>query len=220
MRLQITLNHAQAKAKLMRWAGEIQNGVRQATATVLKKEAVPIKAALQAHVSQRLNIVRRPFARSFFTRVLESKKNRLPALHIGARVPWLGIHETGGVITGKGGGKLLIPLHGRVGRKTFKAQIAALRRGGNAFFIKSKNGTVILMAENQKEYDRPLSGYKRRYRQASGLGRMKRGAEVPIAVLVPKVTIKKRLDLANLIAARIPELITALEQQLLALNRR
>jgi hypothetical protein len=34
--------------------------------------------------------------------------------------------------------KLLIPLHGRVGRKTFKAQIQALRGGGNSYFVRSK----------------------------------------------------------------------------------
>jgi hypothetical protein len=38
-------------------------------------------------------------------------------------------------------GRMLIPLHGRVGRKRFKAQIAELMRGGNAYFIKNAKGT-------------------------------------------------------------------------------
>ena len=45
----------------------------------------------------------------------------------------------------------------------------------------------MLMAENIKEYDRPLSGFKRRYRKAEGVKRLKRSADVPIAVLVPRV---------------------------------
>jgi hypothetical protein len=44
-------------------------------------------------------------------------------------------------------GRMLIPLHGRVGRKRFKAQIAELMRGGNAYFIKNA-GNIVLMAEN------------------------------------------------------------------------
>ena len=69
------------------------------------------------------------------------------------------------------GGRMLIPLHGRVGRKRFKAQIAELMRGGNAYFIKNAKGNIVLMAENIKEHDRPLSGFKRhtaRPRASSG----------------------------------------------------
>lgn len=54
--------------------------------------------------------------------------------------------KKGGVISTK----MLIPLHGRVGRKRFKAQIAELMRGGNAYFIKNAKGNVVLMAENMK----------------------------------------------------------------------
>jgi hypothetical protein len=71
------------------------------------------------------------------------------------------------------------------GRKRFKAQIAELMRGGNAYFIKNAKGNIVLMAENIKEHDRPLAGFKRRYRKAEGIKRLKRGADIPIAVLVP-----------------------------------
>lgn len=81
-----------------------------------------------------------------------------------------------------------------------------------------RNGNLVLMAENQKEYDRPLSGFKRRYRKASGSGRLKRGADVPIAVLVSRVTIKRRLDVIGVIQRRIPELGAAIERQLKILD--
>ena len=55
-------------------------------------------------------------------------------------------------------------------------------------------GNIVLMAENIKEHDRPLSGFKRRYRKAEGIKRLKRGADVLIAVLVPRVQLKKRLN--------------------------
>ena len=109
---------------------------------------------------------------------------------------------------------MLIPLHGRVGRKRFKAQIAELMRGGNAYFIKNAKGNIVLMAENIKEYDRPLSGFKRRYRKAEGVKRLKRGADIPIAVLVPKVVLKKRLNVERLVAGRIPRLSAAVEREI------
>jgi len=134
----------------------------------------------------------------------------LPALYVGAKMDWAGMHEYGGQI----GAKMLIPLHGRVGRKRFKAQIAALLRGGNAYFIKNAKGNVVLMAENIKEHAQPLAGFKRRYRKAEGIKRIKRGADIPIAVLVPRVVIKKRLNIERLVQARIPKLAVAIENHI------
>lgn len=45
-------------------------------------------------------------------------------------------------------------------------------------------------------------------------GRIKRGADLPIAVLVPLVVLKKRLDIERLVAGRIPRLAVAVEDQL------
>ena len=65
-----------------------------------------------------------------------------------------------------------------------------------------------------QEHDRPLAGFKRRYRKAEGIKRLKRGADIPIAVLVPKVALKKRLDVERLVAGRIPRLSAAIEKQI------
>ena len=70
------------------------------------------------------------------------------------------------------------------------------------------------MAENIKEHDRPLSGFKRRYRKAEGVKRLKRGADVPIAVLVPRVQLRKRLSVERIVAGRIPRLSAAIEREL------
>jgi hypothetical protein len=135
-------------------------------------------------------------------------------LYVGAKVDWAGMHEYGGQI----GAKMLIPLHGRVGRKQFKAQIAQLMRGGNAYFIKNAKGNIVLMAENIKEHAQPLAGFKRRYRKAEGIKRIKRGADIPIAVLVPRVVIKKRLDVEKLVEARMPQLAIAIENNISAVD--
>jgi hypothetical protein len=43
---------------------------------------------------------------------------------------------------------------------------------------------------------------------------LKRGADIPIAVLVPKVVLKKRLDIERMVAGRIPRLSAAIERQI------
>ena len=214
MRISIRIDSQAAQAQLRRWGGEFRDSVRKAVARGIASEAVTLKQDVRSQVAGQMAVVKKSFVKGFTAKVLDKDKNRLPALYVGSRIPWSGIHERGGVI----GGRMLIPLHGRVGRKRFKAQIAELMRGGNTYFLKNAKGNIVLMAENIKEHDRPLSGFKRRYREsmggAEGIKRLKRGADVPIAVLVPRVQLKKRLSVERLVAGRIPRLSARIEKQL------
>ena len=217
MRIAVRIDSKAAQAQLRRWGGEFRDKVKKAVARGIASEATELKEDVRSHVAGQMAVVKKSFVKGFTAKVLDKDRSRLPALYVGSRIPWSGIHERGGVI----GGRMLIPLHGRVGRKRFRAQIAELMRGGNAYFIKNAKGNIVLMAENIKEHDRPLSGFKRRYRnslRAEGLSgkslRLKRGADVPIAVLVPKVVLKKRLNVERIVAARIPRLSARIEKQL------
>ncbi len=210
MRISIRIDSAAGNAQLRRWGGEFRTKVQKAVERAMRTEAAEIKDDVRAHVAGQMSVVRKSFLKGFTAKVLAKDPNRLPALYVGSRIPWSAMHETGGQIAGR----MLIPLHGRVGRKRFKAQVAELMRGGNAYFIKNAKGNIVLMAENIKEHDRPLSGFKRRYRKAEGVKRLKRGADIPIAVLVPKVVLKKRLNVERLVAGRIPRLSAAVEQSL------
>ncbi|MDD2926387.1 DUF6441 family protein [Rhodoferax sp.] len=210
MKISIRIDSAAAQAQLRRWGGEFRDKVKKAVAKAMAKEAVEIKTDVRDQVASQLTVVKKTFLKGFSAYVIDKDPSRLPALYVGSRIPWIGMHENGGVISAK----MLIPLHGRVGRKRFKAQIAELMRGGNAYFIKNAKGNVVLMAENIKEHDRPLAGFKRRYRKAEGVKRLKRGADIPIAVLVPRVMLKKRLDIERLVVRRIPRLAASIEQQI------
>ena len=210
MRISIRIDSAAGNAQLRRWGGEFRTKVQKAVERAMRTEATEIKDDVRGHVAGQMSVVRKSFLKGFTAKVLAKDPNRLPALYVGSRIPWSGMHETGGQI----GGRMLIPLHGRVGRKRFKAQVAELMRGGNAYFIKNAKGNIVLMAENIKEHDRPLSGFKRRYRKAEGVKRLKRGADIPIAVLVPKVVFKKRLNVERLVAGRIPRLSAAVEREI------
>lgn len=210
MKMAIRIDSTAAQAQLRRWGGEFRTQVQQAVKRAITREASEIREDVRRHVGSQMTVVRRFFLKGFTAKVLARDPNRLPALYVGSRIPWAGLHEFGGTITGR----LLIPLHGRVGRKRFKAQIAELMRGGNAYFVQGRQGNLVLMAENLREHDRPLAGFKRRYRQAAGLKRLQRGADIPIAVLVPRVVLKKRLDIARLVAGRLPRLAAAIETQI------
>jgi hypothetical protein len=210
MKVSIRIDSAAGLAQLRRWGGEIRAKVQQAVARAMAAEAAELRQDVRNEVAGQMAVVKKSFIKGFTAKVLDRDPNRYPALYVGSRIPWSRIHETGGVIAGR----LLIPLHGRVGRKRFKAQIAELMRGGNAYFIKNAKGNIVLMAENLQEYDRTLSGFKRRYRKAEGVKRLKRGADIPIAVLVPKVVLRKRLDIERMVATRVPRLSAAIEKQL------
>ena len=210
MRISVRIDSKAAQAQLRRWGGEFRDKVQKAVARGIASEAAELKQDVRSHVAGQMAVVKKSFVKGFTAKVLDKDKNRLPALYVGSRIPWSGIHERGGSISGR----MLIPLHGRVGRKRFKAQIAELMRGGNAYFIKNAKGNIVLMAENIKEHDRPLGGFKRRYRKAEGIKKLKRGADIPIAVLVPRVQLKKRLNVERLVAGRVPRLAAAIEKQL------
>lgn len=214
MRIAIRIDSKAAQAQLRRWGGEFRDKVKKAVARGIASEAADLKQDVRSHVAGQMTVVKKSFVKGFTAKVLDKDRSRLPALYVGSRIPWSGIHERGGGIQGR----MLIPLHGRVGRKRFKAQIAELMRGGNAYFIKNTKGNIVLMAENIKEHDRPLSGFKRRYRKsmggAEGIKKFKRGMDIPIAVLVPRVQLKKRLNIERMVAGRIPRLSVAIEKQL------
>jgi Family of unknown function (DUF6441) len=210
MHISVRIDSAAAQAQLRRWGGAFRTKVHRAVDRAIAGEAREIRDAVRSHVAGRLAVVRKSFLKGFSAKVLDKDSKRLPALHVGSRIPWVGMHENGGQI----GGRMPIPLHGRVGRKRFKLQVDALMRGGNAYFVKNAKDHVVLMAENIAEHDRPLAGFKHRYRKAEGIKRLKRGADIPIAVLVPKVVLKKCLDIERLVAGRVPRLAAAVEKQI------
>ena len=214
MRISLRIDSAAAQAQLRRWGGEFRTKVRDAVGRAMATEATAIRQDVRNHVAGELNVVKKTFLKGFAARVIDRDPTRLPALYVGSRIPWAGMHETGGSIAGR----MLIPINGRVGRKRFKAQVAELMRGGNAYFIKSAKGNIVLMAENIREHDRPLAGFKRRYRKAEGIRRLKRGADIPIAVLVPRVRLRKRLDVIRLVGTRIPRLAATIEKQINRVN--
>ena len=111
MKISLRIDSAAAQANLRRWGGEFQTKVRKAVARAMQTEAIEIKQEVRSQVASQMAVVKNSFLKGFNAKVLDQDPNRLPALYVGSRIPWSGIHEKGGSISAK----MLIPLHGRVG---------------------------------------------------------------------------------------------------------
>jgi GMP synthase-like glutamine amidotransferase len=65
-----------------------------------------------------------------------------------------------------------------------------------------------LFAENAQ----PLARFRRAERARTGAKRLKRGAEIPIAVLVSRVALRRRFDLRSAVRPALPGLASAIRQ--------
>ena len=192
------------------WSTERRDAIRAALKRGMQSGGREVRDAARTQMRGAFNVKRSSFVSSMQAKVLDKKTDRLPALLVGSKIPWLGLHEKGGTVSGN----LLIPLlPGRIGPKRFKAVVDGLMRSGNAFFVE-RNGKVILMAENIRENASQLTRFKRAERARTGAKQVKRGQEVPIAVLVKSVFLKRRLDLTGAVQRSLPRLAGAIQKEL------
>ncbi|MCI1192356.1 DUF6441 family protein [Calidifontimicrobium sp. SYSU G02091] len=196
--------------QLSAWSTQRRRAIHAAVAKGMAVGGREVREAARAQMRSAFEVRRASFVSSMQTKVFDRKPERLPALWVGSRIPWLGIHTQGGTVSGN----LLIPLlSGRIGPKRFKAVIDGLMRSGNAFFVE-KDGRVLLMAENLQENAAQLNRFKRAERQRSGVKRLQRGQEIPIAVLVRRVDLKRRFDLGAAVQPALSGLARAIQREL------
>ena len=212
MKVSLTTSGLLDPKRLDSWVPETRRALRKAVETGLKAGGRELAEQVRGEMGTRFKVRRPNFLKSMRAKVYGGNPQKFPALLIGSRIAWLGIHARGGAIRGK----MLIPLlpeHQRIGPKAFRRVITGLLHTGNAYFIQ-KNGKVILMAEAIKENASELRRFKRAERGRSGAKSIKRGQEIPIAVLVPTVTLRGRLDLPGIVRSQLPKLASSILQQL------
>lgn len=212
LKLSLTASGLLDKSKLDAWSKQKQAAIHKAVASGMQTGGKVVADTVRSRMNADFTVRKPAFVRSLRAKVYDRNPDKLPALLIGSRIPWLGIHVRGGTVSGR----MLIPLlpeHQRMGRKAFRRVIDGLMRSGNAFFIQ-KNGKVILMAEAIKENAAELRRFKRAERSRTGAKSIKRGTEIPVAVLVPNVTLKRRFDLEGAVRGQLSVLARAIEKQL------
>lgn len=187
--------------------------LRSAVASGFRSEGPKTAKAVQANVQQRLRIRNRGFLSSYRFTLYASRPDRLPAMAIGSRVRFSGMLEHGGTVLPKGR-LLLIPFGNvRIGAKRFHELVAALMRSGNAYF-RTVNGRAILFAENIGENDKQLGRFKRVARRSAGVKRLKRGADVPIAVGIPQAQLQKKTDVVGTVTRRLRYIAQSIEHEI------
>lgn len=212
LKISLTTSGLLDKGELAAWTRSRREAIHKAVALGMRDSSLSLTDALRTRMQSDLAIRKPAFLRSMRAKVLDRDPSRLPALLVGSRVSWLGVHVRGATLTGK----MLIPLTEsgrRMGRKAFSRVIDTLMRSGNAWFIR-KDGKVILMAENIKENASALTRFKRAERQRTGAKSIKRGQEIPIAVLVPRVTLKRRFDFDGTVRRAMPQLAQSINRYL------
>lgn len=212
LKISLTTSGLLDKGELAAWTRSRREAIHKAVALGMRDSSRSLTEALRTRMQSDLAIRKPAFLRSMRAKVLDRDSTRLPALLVGSRVSWLGVHVRGATLTGK----MLIPLTEsgrRMGRKAFARVIDTLMRSGNAWFIR-KDGKVILMAENIKENTSALTRFKRAERQRTGAKSIKRGQEIPIAVLVPRVTLKRRFDFDGTVRRAMPQLAQSINRYL------
>ena len=212
LKISMTTSGLLDKRELAAWTRSRREAIQKAVGLGMRDSSRSLTDALRTRMQSDLAIRKPAFLRSMRAKVLDRDSTRLPALLVGSRVSWLGVHVRGATLTGK----MLIPLTEsgrRMGRKAFARVIDTLMRSGNAWFIR-KDGKVILMAENIKENASALTRFKRAERQRTGARSIKRGQEIPIAVLVPRVTLKRRFDFDGTVRRAMPQLAQSINRYL------
>jgi hypothetical protein len=212
LRISLSTSGLLDKSTLDAWSRQKQAAIHKAVATGMRDGGKVVADVVRSKMKTDFTVKKSAFLNSLRAKVYDRDPDKLPAVLIGSKIPWLGIHVRGGTISGR----MLIPLTEegrRIGRRAFKRVIDALIRSGNAYFIQ-KNGRVIVMAENLRENASALARFKRAERKRTGTKSVKRGQEIPIAVLVPKVAMKRRFDLESSVRGQLPVLARAIEAQL------
>lgn len=132
MRLSLTTSGLLDPRQLSSWSAERQRAIHAAVAKGMQSGGREVRDAARNQMRSAFTVKRSNFISSMGVKIFDKKQNELPALWVGSKIPWLGIHERGGTVSGN----LLIPLlPNRIGPKRFKAAIDGLMRSGNAYFI-------------------------------------------------------------------------------------
>lgn len=118
MRLSLTTTGLLDPRQLATWSSERRRAIHAAVAKGMQSGGREVRDAARSEMRSAFTVKRNSFISSMGVKVFDKKPahlpNSLPALLVGSKIPWLGLHEKGGTVSGN----LLIPLlPGRIGPK-------------------------------------------------------------------------------------------------------
>uniref|UniRef100_UPI000A5221A0 DUF6441 family protein n=1 Tax=Caldimonas taiwanensis TaxID=307483 RepID=UPI000A5221A0 len=106
MKLTLTTSGLLDPRRLSAWSAERRRAIHAAVAKGMAAGGREVREAARAQMRSAFQVRRANFVASLQAKVFDRKPDRLPALWVGSRIPWLGIHTQGGTVAGR----MLIPL--------------------------------------------------------------------------------------------------------------
>lgn len=205
------------KSSIANIASHFGKDIRTAVGRGMRSGGKELLGRVRSAYAQSIRIRRKSFPKAISTKVYDRKKDQMPDLLIGSKVPAVRAHVFGAQVTGP----VLIPLldNGeRIGRKKFGLLVRDLVRSGNAEF-RRVHGRTILFAEASAASASGIniSAFKRNERaRRGGKFRKKKGRslEVPIAVLVRNVKSSPRFAFFAAVRTNLPVVNGAIQSQL------
>ena len=197
---------------LKAWKSGLKQAIHDAVKKGMQVGGRELAIKVQANVAGALKIRRKGFLKSFRGKVFDNKPGRLPALLVGSKVPWAGVHERGAVINGK----LMIPFTrtmghpGAIAWHNFLGRLFRSRRG----FFRIVHGRDILFARAGEVRKIAAQEISSRTQVRPKLGRVKPDAPVPVAIAVRQVTLKRRIDVRGTVETHLGQLAAAITTEL------
>lgn len=201
------------ESEFQRWAEKKRQAVFKAIRKGMFDAKPRMEDAVAAEVRSGLNLRKPGLAKSFRGFVRYQDESRAPVMAISSKVPWLSVHVTGGTVGPRKAQGLMIPINtkalksgsNRIGRKAWQKIIQQLAAQGNLHFVKRK-GKVLVLAETAGS-----GNALRRHQTRIGADRYgkKKSVEVPIAVMVPRVNLRRRLRLAGMASGPLKDMLNA-----------
>ena len=106
LKLSLTASGLLDKSKLDAWSRQKQTAIHKAVAVGMRDGGKVVADEVRRKMKTDFTVKKAAFVNSLRAKVYDRNPDKLPAVLIGSKIPWLGIHMRGGTISGR----MLIPL--------------------------------------------------------------------------------------------------------------
>ena len=93
MRLSLTTTGLLDPRQLATWSTERRRAIHTAVAKGMQSGGREVRDAARSEMRSAFTVKRSSFISSMGVKVFDKKPEQLPALLVGSRIPWLGLHE-------------------------------------------------------------------------------------------------------------------------------
>ena len=195
------------------WSLDKQRDINKRVKRAMFEMKPVIEKTIGAEINKSLNVKKANFAKAFKGYVNYSNESKPPVMVVASKIPWLSGHITGLNIGPKRSKGLLIPINTkalksgstRIGYRAWQKKIQTLAAQGNLHFV--KRGNKVLVLAELAGAGNALNRHNKR--TSADRYSKRRSLEIPIAVMVPSVTIKRRLNVEALAKGPLARLMRA-----------